>query len=515
MEQSWESPSSRLLALPFHPAVRYAAAWAVALGWSAVALHIAWHNFDQPARRDGNFGHANIDFCGQWLLGRMIVLGYGRQLYDPAVQRRVLEDALPAEDQEPDARESDVERMLGWMVVFDESDSANPPVGGPLYPPVHALLCGPLGLLPPRPAYRLTQLANLGLVFLCGLLIRRLSEGRVWWPVAAVFVLAFPGCGGSINLGQNATLSLALLLAGWSQLREGRPAVAGVAWGLLAFKPVWAVTFLVVPLLTRRWRMAAAMAATGTVLAALTLPVVGWQPWLYWLKIGRTASQRYGEFEVWVILSRDLIGLPRRWLLDFADGVATNADWPLPTRLGVGLWLAAVAGTVLVAWRGRRGEPATEGPAAAFVLLGAWLGCYHFMYYDSLLAALPVCLLLTHPREFLRVRFLGRATTPPPEVLPYYAPRLEEPPPMPLLREGRTPRWVKNSFVLTLLVPLGALPALSFAIDPSGHLPPFETYCLLALWVWCGWKWWRGDREEKPRTAGLPAAKNAGGTVVA
>ena len=29
----------------------------------------------------------------------------------------------------------------------------------------------------------------------------------------------------------------------------------------------------------------------------------------------------------------------------------------------------------------------------AFVLLGAWLSCYHFMYYDVLLAALPIFLL--------------------------------------------------------------------------------------------------------------------------
>jgi hypothetical protein len=387
--------------------------------------------------------------------------------------------------------------MMYWMVGSDDPGAAHPNVGGPLYPPVHALLCSPLGLLPPRPAYRLTQLVNLGLAFLCALLIRRLSDGRVWWPVAVVFVLAFPGFGGSMNLGQNAALSLAALLTGWWQLREGRPIVAGMAWGLLAFKPVWAVSFLLVPLLTRRWRMAAAMAATGSALAVLTLPVVGWQAWLDWLQVGQMASRRYGELEVWVILSRDLSGLPRRWLLDFTDGVATNADRLLPALLGAVLWLTAVALTVAVAWRGRRGKPATEGPAAAFVLLGAWLSCYHFMYYDALLAALPVCLLLTHPRQFLAVKFLGRSAPPSPEVLPYYQPCLKEPPPLPLLAGGTAPRWVRNSFVLTLLVPLCALPSLSFAIDPTGHGPPFETFCVLVLWAWCGWQWMRGEREKE------------------
>ena len=50
---------------------------------------------------------------------------------------------------------------------------------------------------------------------------------------------------------------------------------------------------------------------------------------------------------------------------------------------------------------------ATDGPAAAFVLLGAWMMCYHFMYYDVLLAALPVALLFMQPRRWLEPIFVA------------------------------------------------------------------------------------------------------------
>jgi hypothetical protein len=26
---------------------------------------------------------------------------------------------------------------------------------------------------------------------------------------------------------------------------------------------------------------------------------------------------------------------------------------------------------------------------------------------------------------------------------------------------------------------------------PIFHSPPFDTFCLLALWAWCGWQWLR------------------------
>src|SRR6516162_2789344 len=62
-------------------------AWALALTAGAVAAYFSWTAFDEPARRDGNFGHTLIDFGGQWLMGRMLVTGRGARLYDRNSQR--------------------------------------------------------------------------------------------------------------------------------------------------------------------------------------------------------------------------------------------------------------------------------------------------------------------------------------------------------------------------------------------------------------------------------------------
>ena len=98
------------------------------------------------------------------------------------------------------------------------------------------------------------------------------------------------------------------------QLRQQRPILAGLLWGMLAFKPFWAVAFFPV---TRYpgLRMALAMAITGLTLVALTLPVVDVQRWFDWLAIGRLATAGYDSFVTWILFSRDLQGLVRRWFL--------------------------------------------------------------------------------------------------------------------------------------------------------------------------------------------------------
>ena len=99
------------------------------------------------------------------------------------------------------------------------------------------------------------------------------------------------------------------------------------------------------------------------------------------------------------------------------------------------------------------------GPAAAFLLLGAWLSCWHFMYYDVLLAALPVCLLFTDPRRYLDFRPLGR--------------------------------WAWDVVPVVALVLVIAFPYLCVWLDPTHHYPPLDLFTLLALWAWCGVTWLR------------------------
>src|SRR5206468_2108998 len=104
-------------------------------------------------------------------------------------------------------------------------------VGGPLYPPINAFYTYPLAIHRPQVAYRLNQLANMFLVFLAGLAVRQLAHGRLWWPVAVTALLPFPGFIGSLSLGQNATLTLTILLWGWVLIARNRPWAGGAVWG--------------------------------------------------------------------------------------------------------------------------------------------------------------------------------------------------------------------------------------------------------------------------------------------
>jgi arabinofuranan 3-O-arabinosyltransferase len=521
----------QILRYLLQPSVRWVICWLILLVWAGATGVAAWTAFNEAGRADGNRGHATIDFGGQWLMGRMIVEGQGRHLYLRNYLRSVARRSYPAGVESPKENKSDAESLMEWLAGTDDPKTpeaaasllaplaANNPlgetavltsaqtiwteerlehitaprIGGALYPPIHALYYAPLALLRPPVAYRVMQGLVLALVFFIGWVAQRMTEGRVWWPVASLFVLMFPGFAGCITLGQNGILLLTLVLVGWWQLSSGewrvasgekqatsslatrhsplatREVLAGLCWGLLAFKPVWAAAFFLVPLLTTRWRMAVSMAVAGIVQIAVTLPVVGWDSWRNWLQVGQEAVQEYKRQENWVVLSRDLLGIPRRWLVTYEDGLAKDVVWragnpsttedsgaenpwdhPLPAVLGWGLWAAVLAGTLLVVWRCRQQRKELTGLFPAFVLMAAVLTCYHFMYYDFVIAGLPVLLLFAEPRRYLQWRV--RAFVPP----------------------------------LVLFLMLTA-PALSSLCDPSYHFPPWETFVLLLLWGWCGY----------------------------
>ncbi len=577
----------------------YVLTWTVAVLIAACQMVWAWHCFDNAYagghRRDGNSGHTTIDFGGQYLMGRMLVEGHGRHLYDRRVEREVLRRMYPAEDEdqgprqriascllplgagpgpgaalpiawglqeewEPEAlkkaaeTKTDVENMMSWLMGSDEPEAVpaeasfltplaatngpgaaallaavqqelRPQVGGPLYPPVNALYTAPLALLPVHTAYHVQQLANLALAFLAGLGFSFLSRRQIWWPTAAAVVLLYPGFSGSVNLGQNATLALTILVWGWALIARGRPGWGGLVWGLFAFKPVWAMVFFGVLVLTRRWRACVLMLAAGAALGVASLPFVGVQSWFDWLHVGKEAAVLYDTDQNWVWLSRDLLSIPRRWLLDFRPDVPREPTrypdprgpscwwyylcggepipgWLVPSLAGWVLLLTAVELTARLAVLRSRQARAVTGPPAAFLLLGAWLSCYHFMYYDVLLTALPVLLLFTEPARYLEPiclvvtplagRDLGA------RLRGYYGPQLAHGvlPQPPLLQTRYVNVWVFNRMVPTLAVLLLLTQPLAPVLGLGSYYgPPWDTFVLMALWLWCGGLWLLGEPE--------------------
>lgn len=531
-----------------------------AFTWGDDAHHTPPHH----RRADGNNAHTHIDFAGQWTMGRMLVLGHGRELYHRQRQWEVARAGLPVGDEPPVVREEsllptdrrtlarpkddlrhDADKLLDWFMgtdppewttaggavaaVFAADPFGNPlaaaareqaaaravtpdlvtklrepAIGGPLYPPVHALLYSSLGLCPRAgdalPAF---QVFAVGCAYLAGLGIRLLSGGRIWWSAASLVVLLYPGTRAGIDLGQNPTVSLAIVTLGWALAVRGRETAGGIVWGLLAFKPTWAVAFALVPLLQLRWRFCCAMAATGAGLAAITLPFVGLQAWLDWLKVGGMAADLYNVNTKWIHLSRDLQSLPRRALLDFTGLEAQ--DTPLAYWSAWALWGVVFAGTVGVyLWRGDRRRP--TGLAAGFLFLGAFLTCYRFMYYDVALSAVALAVLFADPARFFRPRPF--AVEPVPRSSSPFGPRL-------LAHVNSLPLTVlvlllciDNVFLGTNVqatVGFGHFAEPTTAADGATgfRVPqvkaemslyyPWDTALLLALWAWCAWRLVRGD----------------------
>jgi hypothetical protein len=148
------------------------------------------------------------------------------------------------------------------------------------YPPFFLLVAAALAQFPYVVALILWQ--GVSLLFYLGairLLLRKsampsLAQDRLWLPLALGFTAVF------VNLihGQNGFLTTALFAAGLALLDE-RPLAAGMLFGLLCYKPQFAVVIPLVLAITGRWRSQAAAACMVLALAAGVTALFGWQVW--------------------------------------------------------------------------------------------------------------------------------------------------------------------------------------------------------------------------------------------
>ena len=282
-------------------------------------------------------------------------------------------------------------------------------------------------------------------------------------------------------------------------MSRGRPIRGGMVLGLLAYKPVWALSFSIALFILGRYRSLAAMVATGVCLGLATLPFVGIQTWLDWLKVGKMAASLYDIDSNWVPLSRDLLGIPRRLLLDFTSSYDVREN-PVAFLCSWLLWLLVLELTLRFYRMRANRDPGFVGAEPGFVMLGAWACSYHFMYYDALISAFGLFIILADREVHFRRR------------------------PVFETRDGRTTVWRANSWILTcafLLVMVenilsylrleATFRVARFAhevtrADGSTELPrvlvatdvyyPWDTFAALLVWAWAGWRTVRG--RESP-----------------
>jgi hypothetical protein len=248
------------------------------------------------------------------------------------------------------------------------------------YPPPYLLLCLPLGLL----AYVQALLAFLA------------AQAAVFWHVltrilrpgwALLPVLAYPGFLMNFLSGQNGGFTAACF-GGALLWLERRPALAGACLGFLVCKPQIALAVPVALFAARRWRAAAACAATAAGLCGVSWLALGSGAWAGFLANAPAARS-------------DLETLSFKWKMMqsfYADIRIAGGDLALGYAGQALLGAVAVLLLVRICWR-----RAGAGPEMAALSVTALL-VTPFLYDYDLVVAAPALAWLT--AEAVRDRFL-------------------------------------------------------------------------------------------------------------
>jgi hypothetical protein len=214
----------------------------VVLGFLVVTATHAVDLFDRPLGTDFSSFHA---------AGTAVLDGEPATAYDPARQYAREQAAF-----------GPTTPFYGWQ-----------------YPPFFLLLAGALATLPYPLALLVWQAGTLALYLVALRAIIKHADAayatdRLWWLLA----LGFPAVFVNLGHGQNGFLSAGLLGLALVHL-DRRPLLAGVFFGLLAYKPQLGPMIPLVLLATGRWRTIGAAAATIAVLAAAVTALLGVDVW--------------------------------------------------------------------------------------------------------------------------------------------------------------------------------------------------------------------------------------------
>jgi alpha-1,2-mannosyltransferase len=162
----------------------------------------------------------------------------------------------------------------------------NTPFYGWHYPPFFLFVAGLLALMPYALALAVWQGATLALYLgTIWIVLRGVAASAGAWPnlltrdpLWLMLALAFPAVFVNIGHGHNGFLTAALLGAALIAL-DRRPMLAGILFGLIAYKPQFGVLIPLVLIATGRWRALIAAGVTVAVLALATLIAFGPEPW--------------------------------------------------------------------------------------------------------------------------------------------------------------------------------------------------------------------------------------------
>ena len=191
-------------------------------------------------------------------------------------------------------------------------------------------------------------------------------------PLWLLLALAFPAVLVNIGHGQNGLLTAALV-GGALAILDRRPIVAGILFGLLAYKPQFGLMIPVVLAASGRWRTFSSAVATVALLAAAATLVFGWQVWHAFLE-----STRFTRL---VVLEQ---GDPGWYKMQSVFAWARMWGAPIPVAYALqGAMVTGLAAALIGLWRS-----ATPFPLKAAALCLATILATPFTFdYDMMVLA--------------------------------------------------------------------------------------------------------------------------------
>ena len=325
------------------------------------------------------------DFVSFYAAGSLAVSGAPRLAYDPIAHYQAEQDATAA----------------GMTYVFF------------FYPPIFLVLCAALAPLPYVAAFVIFQIATLTFFIA---VVRRILRVSDWaWCIP---LLAFPPVFWAVGLGQNAFLTAALFGLG-TLLIDDRPILAGIAFGLLCYKPHFGLLVPVALFAGRRWTAFFAAAATVACATAVSVGLFSWTTWRDYL-IAFSASRTVYESGR-IVLGGFVTPFGAARLMGVPPDIAYAAQAAV-TVIG--------AACVFMVWRKNANLAIRSGVLIAATLLSVPLA----LLYDLVLLVIPIAWLVS------------------------------------LAKEGRFRRWERLALIGVYVIPLLSLPLGTELRLPIGPL---------------------------------------------
>ncbi len=236
------------------------------------------------------------------------------------------------------------------------------------YPPMYLLIVLPLSILPLVVSWVVFET-----VTLAGYLavLRRIAPG----PLGLWLAIAFPAVIINFMCGQNGFLTTALIGGGLLFL-DRSPMLAGLLFGLIAYKPQFAILIPLALIAARRWRALVATGASAIVFAAVSLAVFGAPTWRAF--IGSIAFTQKVVLERGAIdfsTLQTIFGAIRMW------GGSVEVAYLFQAVVAI-----FAASAVVWVWQSSR----PFALKAAAVAVGSLMVSPYVLQYDLVLLALPI-----------------------------------------------------------------------------------------------------------------------------